>query len=120
MISKAMLTDRCDVVRFTDAGTKDDFGNSEGTWAVLAQPATVTDDAGQVRCWVETFRTDTEDRNGQEVTVRRRFLYTNPAVDVTDLDRIDYDGHRYFIVSVHTRNGRGGPDHVEIDLEVGA
>lgn len=119
-ISNAMLTDRCDVVRFTDAATDDDFGNSEGTWDVLTQPAAVTDDAGQVRCWVDSFRNDTENRNGQEVTVRRRWLYANPAIVITDRDRIRYDGHDYFIVSVHTRNGRSGSDHKEVDMEVGA
>lgn len=120
MISYHMLTDRCEVVGFTDTGTDDDFGNAVGAWAVVAQPADVTDDDGKVRCWVDSFRNDTENRNGQEVTVRRRWLYANPSLIATDRDRIRYDGHDYFIVSIHTRNGRGGPDHIEIDMEVGA
>ena len=119
-ISNAMLTDRCEVVRFTDSSTDDDFGNPVGTWDVVAQPDEVLDEDDLVRCWVDSFRNDTENRDGQEVTVRRRWLYANPALIATDRDRIRYDGHDYFIVSIHTRNGRGGPDHKEIDMEVGA
>lgn len=100
-----LLTDVCDISRYTE-GAADDYGNLVKTWATVytAEPCRLVPSGG---------REITVDK---QVVVSNWLIHLEATVVITERDRIVIDSQTYEVILVQNRNGATVKHHVEAAL----